>query len=221
MLPSQTMSTIGIPAEDIAALIVAVSFAAGLNLYATVLTLGLLARFHWVTLPGALESLSNPWILAASAILFAGEFIADKIPGIDLVWNALHTFVRVPAAALLAYAASSHLSPGLQLLATCAGGLLAAIAHGSKTTVRAVVTPSPEPVSNFALSTTEDAAAVGLSWAATHHPLIAGSLAAALAVASVVVVVLSVRFLRSTWRRLFWRTKPTLAHDPLVLPPPG
>ena len=213
------MGTLGLAAGDVAALIVAVSFAAGLNLYATVLTLGLLARYHWVTLPGALETLSNPWILSATAILFAGEFIADKIPGIDLIWNALHTVVRVPAAALLAYAASSHLSPGLQLLATCAGGLLAAVAHGSKTTLRAVVTPSPEPVSNIALSTGEDAVAVGLSWAATHHPVLAGSLAATLAVASVFVVVLSIRFLRTAWRRLFWRDKPILAQNPLIFPP--
>lgn len=213
------MNEIGVSGGDIAALIVAVSFAAGLNVYATVLTLGLLARAHWVSLPGGLETLANPWILSASAFLFAGEFVADKIPGIDLVWNALHTFVRVPMAALLAYAASSHLSPGLQVLATCAGGLLAALAHGSKTTLRAVVTPSPEPVSNIALSTAEDAVAVGLSWAATHHPLVAGGVATVLAVASIAVVVLSLRLIRTAWRRLLRRDKVVLEQRPLELPP--
>lgn len=212
------MSEIGVSAGDVAALIVAVSFAAGLNVYATVLTLGLLARMHWVLLPGGLETLANPWILAASAVLFAGEFVADKIPGIDLVWNALHTFVRLPMAALLAYAASSHLSPGLQVLATCAGAALAALAHGSKTTLRAVVTPSPEPVSNIALSTGEDAVAIGLSWAATHHPLLAGGVATALAVASVAVVVLSLRLIRTAWRRLLRRDHVQVEDKRLHLP---
>lgn len=213
------MGNLGVPAADLAALIVAVSFAAGLNVYATVLTLGLLARMHWVALPGGLEVLANPWILGASAALFAGEFVADKIPGIDLVWNALHTFVRVPVAALLAYAASSHLSPGLQVLATVAGAALAGLAHGSKTTLRAVVTPSPEPVSNIALSTGEDAVAIGLSWAATHHPLVAGGVAALLAVTSVTAIVLSVRLIRKVWRRLRWRDKVILEQRPLELPP--
>ena len=168
------MDTLGLSPGDLAALIVAVSFAAGLNVYATVLTLGVLARVHWVVLPGGLEVLANPWIIGASAALFAGEFVADKIPGVDLVWNALHTFVRVPVAALLAYAATSHLSPEAHLVATCAGGLLAMLAHGSKTALRAVVTPSPEPASNIALSSAEDVGAIGISWVAMHHPVAAG-----------------------------------------------
>ena len=199
------MGSLGISAANIAALIVAVSFAAGLNVYATVLTLGLLARMHWVGLPGGLETLANPWIIGASAVLFTGEFVADKIPGVDLIWNALHTFVRIPVAALLAYAASSQLPPQAQLLATVAGAGLAMLAHGSKTALRTVVTPSPEPFSNIALSTGEDAVAVGLSWAATHHPLVAGSVAAVLAVASTAAVVASVRLIRRGLRRVFGR----------------
>jgi hypothetical protein len=204
------MGAIGVSAGDVAALIVAVSFAAGLNVYATVLTLGLLARAHWVVLPGGLEGLANPWIIGASAVLFAGEFVADKIPGFDLLWNALHTFVRVPVAALLAYAAGSHLSPQERVIAAVVGGALAMLAHGSKTALRAAVTPSPEPVSNIALSTGEDVVAVGLSWTAAHHPIVAGSVAAGLAVIAVAAVVVSVRLLRRAMQRLFRRDAPGL-----------
>ena len=201
----------GVAAGDVAALIVAVSFAAGLNVYATVLTLGLLARAHWVQLPGGLEGSANPWILGASAVLFAGEFVADKIPGFDLLWNALHTFVRVPVAALLAYAAGSHLSPEERVIATVVGGVVALVAHGSKTAVRAAVTPSPEPVSNIALSTGEDVAAVGLSWTAAHHPLLAGGVAAGLAVFAVATVAMSARLLRRVWGQRFGRGKAAMA----------
>lgn len=205
------MDALGVSTGDLAALIVAVSFAAGLNVYATVLTLGLLARGHWVQLPGGLQALANTWVIVASAVLFAGEFVADKIPGFDLLWNALHTFVRVPVAALLAYAAGSHLSPQERVIAAVVGGALAMLAHGSKTALRAAVTPSPEPVSNIALSTGEDVAAVGLSWTAAHHPLIAGGVAAGLAVVAVAMVVLSVRLLRRAWDRLFRRGEQGLA----------
>ena len=168
----------------IAALVTAASFAAGLNVYATVLTLGLLARFEWVALPPGLEALGNLWVLGASGFLFAAEFVADKIPGFDLIWSAAHTFVRVPVAALLAYRATSQLSPEMQLLATAAGGVIAMIAHSSKTVARAVVTPSPEPVSNVALSTAEDAGAIGLTWLATHHPFLGAGIAGGLMLAA-------------------------------------
>ena len=125
--------------STLAALVIAASFAAGLNVYATVLTLGLLARAHWVALPPGLEPLSSWWVIGASGALFSAEFIADKIPGLDLVWNALHTFIRVPVAALLAYRATAHLSASMQLLATVAGAAIALAAHGSKTAARAVV----------------------------------------------------------------------------------
>jgi Domain of unknown function (DUF4126) len=162
---------------NITALIVAASFAAGLNIYATVLTLGILARTQWVALPPGLDSLGHTWILVACGIMFALEFVADKVPAVDMVWNVLHTVVRVPIAALVAYHASSQLTPQMQILATTVGALIALAAHSSKTALRAAVTPSPEPISNIALSTTEDAAAIGLTWFATHHPVLAASIA--------------------------------------------
>ena len=164
-------------AANITALIVAASFAAGLNIYATVLTLGILARTQWVQLPPGLDSLGNTWVLVACAIMFAIEFVVDKIPALDMAWNVLHTVVRVPIAGLVAYNASSHLSPQMQILATTIGAAIALATHTSKTAIRAAVTPSPEPISNIALSTTEDVVAVGVTWFATHHPIIAASAA--------------------------------------------
>lgn len=180
-------------------MLVATSFAAGLNVYATVATLGLLARFDLLPLPGSLHILENWWIIAASLVLFVIEFFADKVPAFDLIWSALQTFVRVPIAALLAYAATSHLSPGKQLLATLLGGLIALAAHGGKTAMRAAVTPSPEPVSNISLSLGEDALAIFLTWFATQHPY---SAAAVVFVLLAVIAVL-IRWIARALRELF------------------
>lgn len=168
--------------RDTFAFVVATGFAAGLNVYATAFSLGLMARMHWVELPVGLDLLANGWVLIASGLLFAVEVFADKVPAFDLIWNALHTFVRIPVAALMAYAAGSQLSLEGRLLATCVGAAFAAIAHGSKTAARVVVTPSPEPVSNIALSTAEDAGAMGLSWVAVNHPVAGAGVVGVLAV---------------------------------------
>ena len=188
---------------NITALVVAASFAAGLNIYATVLTLGILARTQWVALPPGLDSLGHTWVLVVCAIMFAMEFVADKIPAFDMVWNVLHTFIRVPVAALVAYHASSQLTPQMQLLATALGAAIALAAHSSKTAVRAAVTPSPEPVSNIALSTTEDAAAIGLTWFATHHPVIAASIAVVSLSAAVFAARALLRAIQKPLRKLF------------------
>jgi hypothetical protein len=188
---------------NITALVVAASFAAGLNIYATVLTLGILARTQWVALPPGLDSLGHTWVLVVCGIMFAMEFVADKIPGFDMMWNALHTFVRVPIAALVAYHASSQLTPQMQLLATAIGAAIALAAHGSKTALRAAVTPSPEPVSNIALSTAEDAAAIGLTWFATHHPVIAASIALVCLAAVILAARALFRAIQRPLRKLF------------------
>jgi hypothetical protein len=188
--------------STIAALVIAASFAAGLNVYATVLTLGLLAHAHWVVLPPGLETLASWWIIGVSGTLFAVEFVADKIPGFDMLWNALHTFIRVPVAALLAYRATTQLTPGMQVLATAVGATIALAAHGSKTAARALVTPSPEPLSNIALSSSEDVAAVGMTWLATQHPWTAAGIALGLLLISVLAVRWVARALRGLWQRL-------------------
>ena len=183
---------------DLVAFLIAVSFAAGLNVYATVATLGLLARFNVLTLPGSLSVITNEWIIGTCAVLFVIEFVADKIPMFDLVWNALQTFVRVPVGALLAYSATNGLSPTWQLAAAAVGGGIAFAAHGGKTAARAAVTPSPEPVSNFVLSVGEDAFAIFITWFATQHPY----LAAIIVVILLVIIVVLVRWIVGAIRSL-------------------
>ena len=194
------LHSVRLPANELVALFVAISFAAGLNVYATVATLGLLARSGLLPLPAPLHVLENWWIIAASTFLFVIEFFADKVPAFDLIWNALHTFVRVPIAALLAFAATSQLSPGKQLIATVLGGVIALAAHGGKTAVRAAVTPSPEPISNISLSFGEDALAIFLTWFATQHPYSAAAIVIALLVIILVLIRWVVRALRALFR---------------------
>ena len=177
------------------------SFAAGLNVYATVGTLGLLSHAGVITLPPALGLLQSWWIIGASLALFGLEFVADKIPAFDLIWNALQTFIRVPVAALVAYGATSHLSPGMQLASAALGGLIAFAAHGGKTALRAAVTPSPEPFSNIALSLGEDLAAVSLSWLAFQHPYVTAAVVAVLLLLIVLLIRWVMRALRSLFRR--------------------
>ena len=172
------LDVLKIPTSELFALLTAVGFAAGLNLYATIAVLGLLARFGHLPLPPGIEPLQSWPVIIASLILFGVEFFADKIPAFDLIWNALHTFIRVPVAGLLAYRATSQLPPEHQLLATLIGAGVALIAHSGKTAVRAAVTPSPEPFSNITLSLSEDVLAIGLTWLATRHPYVAGFVAA-------------------------------------------
>jgi len=191
---------VNLPANELVALLVAISFAAGLNVYATLATLGLLAHAGLLPLPTTLHLLSNWWIIVASAMMFVIEFFADKIPAFDLFWNALHTFVRVPLAGLLAYAATSQLSPGKQLIATVLGAAIALAAHGGKTAVRAAVTPSPEPFSNITLSLGEDALAIFLTWFATQHPYWAAAIAGVFLATIIVLMRWVVRALRALFR---------------------
>jgi hypothetical protein len=196
-----------IPAGELFSLLAAIGFAAGLNLYATVAALGLLAHFGHLPLPPGLHLLAGWPVIAASLALFIIEFFADKIPAFDLLWNALHTFIRVPVAGLLAYQATAQLSPEHQLLATLLGAAVALIAHSGKTAARAAVTPSPEPFSNITLSLVEDALAIGLTWLATRHPYFAGTLA----MIFIVIIVLMIRWVIRAMRALFRGAEQELA----------
>jgi Domain of unknown function (DUF4126) len=196
--------------QDVLAIVVAASFAAGLNVYATIATLGLLSHAHLFQLPPALHLLGSWPVIAVCAALFALEFVADKIPVFDLIWNALNTFVRVPVAVLISFGATEHLSPLAQATAAALGGGIALAAHSGKIAVRAAVTPSPEPLSNAALSLGEDLAAIGLTWFATRHPV-----AAAIVVAvCVVLVVLAVRYVIRSVQRLFQQARSSLHPTP-------
>jgi hypothetical protein len=196
--------------DQIVAAVVATSFAAGLNVYATVATLGLLARAGVLALPPALGILASWWVIGVSGALFAIEFFADKIPAFDLVWNTLHTFIRVPVAALLAYRATAALSPWEQVATTAAGGLIAFAAHGGKTAARAAVTASPEPFSNAALSLGEDGLAIFLTWFATRHPYWAAGIVSFL----LVVIIILARWVLRSLRALFRGTEELLTGQP-------
>jgi hypothetical protein len=198
-----------IPLTELFALLAAITFAAGLNVYATVTVLGLLARFGHIPLPPGLQLLASWTIIIASATLFAIEFFADKIPAFDLLWSALHTFVRVPIAGFLAYRATAQLTPAEHLLAAFMGAAIAFAAHGGKTALRAAVTPSPEPFSNFALSLGEDVVAVGVTWLATRHPYTA----AAIVLVLVAVILLLGRLVIKALRALFRGAENELARD--------
>ncbi len=132
------------------------AWTSGINLYATVTVLGLLQKFGATKLPGGLDVLDNWWIIGVAGFLYAIEFFADKIPYIDSVWDVIHTFIRVPAGAIVAYAATNQMDESVGIIATLLGGGLAFSSHGTKAALRAGANLSPEPVSNWVLSLTED-----------------------------------------------------------------
>ena len=133
----------------------------GINLYATVVTLGLLQKFSFVKLPGELGILSNGWVLGVAGVMYAVEFVADKIPAVDSAWDAVHTFIRVPAGAILAATAFADFDPTVKTIAMIVGGGVALGSHGLKATTRLAANTSPEPFSNIALSVGEDIFTVG------------------------------------------------------------
>jgi len=198
--------------NDLLAVVVAASFAAGLNVYATIATLGLLSRAHAFVLPPALHVLASWPVIVVCTVLFGLEFVADKIPVFDLIWNAGNTFVKVPVAMLVSYGAAQNLSPGLQMTAALLGGGIALLAHGSKIAVRTAVTPSPEPLSNVALSVGEDVAAISLTWFATRHPIAAGVIVAI----CVVLAILAIRYVIRSVQRLFQQVRTFLHQSPVV-----
>jgi hypothetical protein len=187
------------------AIAAALGWASGLRLYAVVFLTGAAGFMGWVTLPEGLQGLQNPVVLGVSFLLFIMEFVADKIPGVDTLWDAVHTFIRIPAGAALAFGALNG-AFGVDgntwaLLAALLGGTLAATAHTAKATTRAAVNTSPEPFSNIGLSLLGDAAVPAMLWLAYTHPL---WFFPALGVAVLVAVVLTVvlfKFLRALWRR--------------------
>jgi len=144
----------------------------GINLYAAVGTLGLLQRFGFAHLPGDLGVLGSWWVIAVACGLYVIEFIADKIPAVDSTWDAIHTFIRVPAGAVMASAAFAHFDPGVRVAALLLGGGIALSSHGTKAATRAGANLSPEPFSNIALSVFEDATVIGSSVLLAWHPVV-------------------------------------------------
>ena len=150
------------------------AWTSGINLYATVFILGLFQKIGLAKLPGGLEVLDNWWVVGIAAFLYSIEFIADKVPYVDSVWDVVHTFIRVPAGAVLAYSATANFDPSAQAIAFLLGGGVAFSSHGTKTTARALANLSPEPVSNWILSLVEDAIAITGVIIAIFAPLVIG-----------------------------------------------
>jgi hypothetical protein len=177
-------------------------FSSGLNLYATIATLGLLQRYGIIHLPASLQVLAHPWILGIALALYAIEFFADKIPYVDTIWDAVHTLIRPPAAALLAYSATVTAPPEWRWGAALLAGGVALTSHGTKASTRAAVNTSPEPFSNWLLSLGEDALAVWLTWMATVHPTATIVVVAFLILLAGYLLFHLFRFLRRSIRRL-------------------
>ena len=148
------------------------AWTSGINLYATVSVLGLLQKFSAIKLPGGLEVLDNWWIIGVAGGLYLIEFVADKVPYVDSVWDVIHTFIRVPAGAVMAYGATAEMDAGFMIVATLLGGGLALSSHGTKAALRAGANLSPEPVSNWILSIVEDIIAFVGTLLAVFAPVI-------------------------------------------------
>jgi hypothetical protein len=177
-------------------------FSSGLNLYATIATLGLLQRFGVIHLPEQLQVLAHPWVLGIAIALYVIEFLADKIPLVDTAWDAIHTVIRPPAAALLAYGAAGAAPPEWRWGAALLAGGVALTSHGTKASARAAANTSPEPFSNWALSFGEDVLAVWLTWLATEHPTATIVVVVILMAFAAFVLFHLFRFLRRAVRRL-------------------
>ena len=175
------------------ALTMGVGWASGINLYAALFTLGILGATGNVVLPPELMVLTSPLVLFAAAVMYLVEFFADKIPGVDSGWDALHTFIRIPAGAILAAAAAGPANPALVVAAALLGGGLATLSHATKAGTRVFINTSPEPFTNWTASVTEDAMVIGGIWAALHHPWLFLALV-------LVFIVLSIWLLPKLWR---------------------
>lgn len=157
---------------ELIALSMGMAWASGINLYATLGVLGIMGATGNIDLPPDLEILTNPIVIFAACAMYVVEFFADKIPGVDTAWDTLHTFVRIPAGAMLAAGALGDVSPAAEMAALILGGGLAGASHGVKAGSRVLINTSPEPFTNWAASITEDVAVLGGLWAALYHPVV-------------------------------------------------
>ena len=177
------------------------SLAAGVNLYATVAILGLASRYGWVALPEQFQIFDNPWIIGAAGVLYLIEFVADKIPWVDSIWDSVHTFIRPVGGAVIAVAALGEQSPAIEGAIALLGGMVAASSHVTKASTRVAANASPEPFSNWILSFLGDGFVIGITFIAMKYPLIALGV-------SVTILILIVLIVRSIWKWLRGTPKP-------------
>jgi hypothetical protein len=178
------------------------SLAAGVNLYATVAILGLASRYHWVQLPAQFKVFDNPWIIGAAGALYLIEFVADKVPWVDSIWDSVHTLIRPVGGAVIAVASLGEASPALTGFVALLGGTVAAGSHATKAGTRVAANTSPEPFSNWFLSLAEDAFVIGLSFITLKYPLVALGV-------SVAILVLLIMIARLIWKWLTARRSPS------------
>lgn len=195
-----TLSTLD--TSHLLALAAALGWASGFRLYAVVFLVGLSGTLGWITLPTGLSVLQHPAMLMASGAMLLVEFFADKIPGLDSLWDLVHSVIRIPAGALLAAGALGADSATMTAVAALLGGTLAATSQAAKTTTRAAINTSPEPFSNVLASLIEDGLVVGAVWLASTHPVVFGVLLAIMVVLMWVVVRLLFKFLCAVFRRV-------------------
>ncbi len=174
----------------------------GINLYATVVTLGLLQRFEWVKLPGELGMLSSWWFIGLAGGLYLVEFVADKIPAVDTAWDAIHTFIRIPAGAIMAATAFAEFDPSIKMAAMIVGGSLALGSHGAKAATRLAANTSPEPFSNIALSIIEDVITIASTIMMAFYPVLILIVIAVFLIVALWIVPKIVRALRRMIARL-------------------
>jgi hypothetical protein len=177
------------------------SFAAGVNLYATVALLGLASRYGWVSLPPQFQAFDSDWVIGAAVVMYVVEFFADKIPYFDSLWDMVHTAIRPVGGALIAVTTLGDASPTMEALVMLLGGAVATSSHLTKTSTRAMANTSPEPFSNWLLSLGEDVFVVGLGYLALQYPLVALGVAAALLVLIAVFAAVIVRTVRRWFTR--------------------
>jgi hypothetical protein len=196
----QTLQALDMP--SLLALAAALGWASGFRLYAVVFLVGAMGAAGWIDLPAGLQVLQHPMVLAASGALLFVEFFADKIPGLDSLWDLVNSVIRVPAGAALAAGVFGADSTTMALVAALMGGTLAASSQAAKTTTRAAINTSPEPLSNVAASLFEDGLVIGAVWLATQQPVVFGVLLAITVVLMWIVTWVLFKFLRAAWRRL-------------------
>lgn len=194
---------------QLVALAAVLGFASGIRLYAVLLVIGLVGFAGWVDLPRGLAILQHPWVLGAAGTMFVIELIADKVPGVDSIWDAIQTFIRIPAGAALAAGVMGGLDSAVwTTVAAIVGGSLAATSHFTKAGTRAAANTSPEPFSNLGLSVMEDVGTAGLLWLVLTHPLIALALVVVLVLAAAWLLPRLIRFVLRMLRALFGRDTP-------------
>jgi Domain of unknown function (DUF4126) len=187
---------------QLVALAAAIGWASGIRLYAVLFIVGASGYLHWVDLPGGLSALAHPWVLAASGFMFGVEFFADKVPGVDTLWDVMHTFIRIPAGAALAASVFGDSSVAATLAAAILGGSLAAGSHLAKAGGRAAINTSFEPFSNWAASFGEELAVGTVLWLAFAHPVAALAVLALLVALTIWLVPKLWRFIRALWRKV-------------------